>query len=138
MTAFTPSQVLRAQNKYVGDLCKLRIMLAESHPDWLVKISELGTLKTRKVRIDHVTYAKAIDAVHIDDSHHYDWLGSDWSIFIPAGGGLYEQVVRSDSEEWDEVHTMWLGLDDLNRIMPLASGDAGHLSRAVNEADKRI
>lgn len=137
MSDFTPSEMLRAQDTFLLNVCRWRQAMATRHPSWLVKLTDLGVLKTRKISYGGAVI-EAQDRVHVPNSHHYEWLAADASLFVPTAGGRYRIVERSDAPEWAEAHEVWLAIDPLNRVMPSSSSDAGHLSRALNAEDRRI
>ena len=137
MSDFTPSELLRAQDAFLRNVCRWRQAMATRHPSWLIKLSELGVLPERKISYGGALIL-AVDRVHMRNSHHYDWLATDASLFVPTANGRYRIVERSDAPEWAEAHEVWLAIDPLNRVMPPLSHDAGHLSRALNTEDRRI
>lgn len=137
MSDFTPSELLRAQDTFLLNVCRWRQAMATRHPSWLIKLSELGVLHERKISYGGAL-TTALDRVHMRNSHHYEWLAADASLFVPTAEGRYRIVERSDAPEWAEAHEVWRSIDPLNRVMPLDSHDAGHLSRALNESDRRI
>jgi hypothetical protein len=138
VSTFIPSALLKAQDEFFRDLCRLREAIATRHPTWIVTPAEIGIQKVRRGISSVGVKETYSDSVHKATSLHYSRQAADLNICVPTEDGRYRLVTSSDAPEWAEVHKLWKAIHPLNRVMPSSSADANHLSRAVTDSDPRI